>query len=72
VLEHLLEVALGVLGAGQLLLEVVQAEAVVDALLQDAAGLALAVDDQHALRARFRAPSAAARPAGPPPTTTTS
>ena len=42
--DRLLEEALGVLGAGQLLLEVVQAEAGVDALQEDAARLGLAVE----------------------------
>ena len=41
----------GVVRPGQLLLEPAQAEAVVDALLQDAAELAVAVDDQHAFGA---------------------
>ena len=47
-LKHLVDEALGVLGAGQLLLEGVQAEAVVDALVQDAAQLVVALQDQDA------------------------
>ena len=46
---NLLDEAVGVLGAGQLLLEGVQAEAVVDALVEYAAQLAVALQDQHAL-----------------------
>jgi hypothetical protein len=63
-LEHLLQEALGVLGPGELLLEVVQAEAVVDALLQDAAGLALAVDDQHVLGAGVAGADGGREPGG--------
>ena len=43
----------GVLGAGQLLAERVQTEAVVDALVQNAAGDAVALDDEHIVHARF-------------------
>ena len=43
----------GVLGAGQLFAERVQTEAVVDALVQNAAGDAVALDDEHIVHARF-------------------
>ena len=47
------DVALRVLGAGQLLLEAVQAEAVVDALAQDAAGVVLALEHKQVVNAVF-------------------
>ena len=43
----------GVLRAGQLLAERVQTEAVVDALVQNAAGDAVALDDEHIVHARL-------------------
>ena len=61
VVDHLLQAALGVFRPGQLLAEMVQAEAVVDALPEDAAGFPLAVDEQDLLGA------ALARRRGPPP-----
>ena len=48
--------ALGVLGTGQLLAERVQAEAGVDALVEDASGLGLPVDQQHPLGPSFACP----------------
>ena len=66
-------VPLGVFGAGQLLLEAVQAEAVMDALAQNAAGACAHVPAPADCRCpSSRAAMAAARPAGPAPITSTS
>ena len=66
VLAHQLDKAARVLGARQLLLEIMQAEAVVDALVEDAAQLVVALQNQDAARARLaRGLQAAASPAGP-------
>ena len=47
--KDLLDKAVSVLGAGQLLLEGVQTEAVVDALVEDAAELFVTLEDKHVL-----------------------
>ena len=66
VVEGLLEHPVGVLGAGELLAEVVQAEPGVDALQRDPAGLRLTVD--HGTRSAPPRRAARAAPSlGPPP-----
>ena len=72
VVDHLLEVTLGVFRPGQFLTEMVQTEAVVDALPEDAAGLALAVDQQDLLGAALARAEGGGHAAGPPPEMTTS
>ena len=49
----LVDITLGVFGAGQLFLKAMQAEAVVDALAQDAAGIVLAFQHDQAVHARL-------------------
>ena len=68
----LLQDALRVLRAGQFFAKTVQPKPTVDALQQDAAGFLVAVDYEHVLGAAPACRDAASRPAGPPPTTTTS
>ena len=52
-LLHAIDVALGIFGAGQLLLEAVQAEAVMDTLAQNAAHLVFALQHQQVFHARL-------------------
>ena len=52
-LGSLIDIALGVLGAGQLLLEAVEAKAVMDALAQDAARVMLTLDNEQIVDAVF-------------------
>ena len=61
---QLVDEALGILRAGQLLAEAVQAEAVVYALLEDAAQLAIPFQNDDLPRARRTAPQAP--PQAPP------
>ena len=63
---------LGVLGPADRLLVEEEAEAVVDALVEDAARGASRSRSRTSAAPARRAPRAAARPAGPPPMTTTS
>lgn len=51
----------------QLLLKGMEAEAVVDTLVQNAAQLVIPFQNQDFINAVFTAKTAAARPAGPPP-----
>ena len=57
---HLRDEPRGILGAGQFFLECMQPKTVVDALVQDAAQLAVALQNQNVLHAVLRAATAAA------------
>ena len=63
---------LRVLGSGEVFLELVEAEAVVDALQEDPAQLVVTLDDAHGRTPCCRISRAAAMPAAPPPMTAAS
>ena len=66
-LLHLGNEAGGILRACQLLMEGMQTKTIVNALVQDTPQLIIPFQDKYFINPVFRAETAAARPAGPPP-----